>query len=687
MIFILWALGLLGACALTAYAYKKTDIAHVIIVGLMTYFSLYIIVSGLLIWFDIFSIERSEILTIIVSVLGTVGLAFFSKKKVPEIIIRPWKIVPIAILFVIFTLLSGNKGELYSTSQDQGLYEIKALMYMNGENDNVLSLDEFYEINDSMERAVYIDALKGMDGIYLLNADIYSENCSSEYEIHGIGTFAALLALWGSMFGYVRMSGILTLFLLCTVGGAWLVCDNLGLKPYVSLMVAALTGICPVVMWSSKNILTEAGLCMLVAMFFVYISEEPKRRLIIWSALPLVAFSFYHISITYMLPMFVVIYVYSYFYTKKSDGLYAFIIMLLGYASGLSMMYASSPIYTTKNLANIFVKTHGLLTNDNYRKIVWVGVIVVSIILLVINYLGLLKKLRTPVKTAINKPVDLKKWRIIAMVVCLVIIGLQAYLAYKSVKVYGLDLMKQCFIGVVILTGFIMVPIAMIGFVISIGHYLKDFRKVVMAVALIYVLTVLAGLIFYSINYYYYYARYLAPYMMLVFICAAFVMDFFKAKYVVPVCILTLAVMAFNSRLLYTHRDLTYGDFQVVKNIASCADNKDCIVMLADANRICNMLMFPVKAVTDADMYFVNYNRFDDQMTELSNRYEDVFLLTYNSGFNEDGSQPWNLVYDGVLHSSIYAVNYEKGFPYPKAVDIFDSNLGLYIYTGELVGY
>lgn len=669
----LWVIGVCLSFALVTLIYKKIDAVKALVIGTGSYFSSYIVVSGLLIWADKFSVLKAELVTAILLLILSVVTFMIKKSGLPSVTFDPKKFISLAIVMVALAFLSHNKGELFSTSQDQGLYQERAMMYMGDYNDNTLEFEEYQAIDNPGVAATYITSLNEMEGIYLVDGS------AARYQIHGVGTFAALLALWGKMFGLHNMTGVLTVFLLVTVGAVFIICDNLGMRWNISLGVAAITGVCPAVMWSSKNILTEIGLCMLIAMFFAMATEDSKKRISAWCALPLIAFGYYHITITITMPLIVVMLVWMYITSKKRDMLICIVLTLSGYLTGLKMMYDSALIYTVNNLGPIFDRTNNRFNKDNFMSKVTIICVVIMVVLVVLDITGVIGKLQKFTKKLPEAKLNRVLWTIIAVAAAAGLILMFVNVGMKNSENFE----KLSIWAFLYMTGFVMLPLAFLSLVIFIRDFVKDSRLMILAMAFVYVMIVYASFLWPIVKYYYYYLRYFAPYMFIVPVLAGYLLERIPVKYVSSaVTVVAIGALIYTSSLLYTDKDLTYGDFEVVEGIVSHIEKDSAVIMLHDEYAIDRMLMLPIKALSGADMYFVDVEDFVGQAELLSTMYENVYYVKYDAGYVDDGTHIWEYVYQDSLHASLYTHEPAGVLPYQMGVDTFNSSVGLFIYNG-----
>lgn len=706
----MWAIGVLVYFMLTALIYKKIESGRLVIVGGILYFSGYIIMSGLLFWIDKFSIMTALVLTLLVGIVGSALLFMKNKKKFPVIIPALKKYIPVLVLMVVFACLASNRAGLYPIGQDQGLYQEKAMFLMNGYNDNTMDFKEYDYLTSPTEKQEYMDRLGEMDGVYLLYGEPVNDTNDTRFQIHGVSTFAAILALWGKMFGLTGMTTILTVTYLLGIGGVWLICDNLRLKRSMSFTAAAMIGINPMVLWGAQNILTEIIITMLIVGMFVILTDNLKKQVYNYSVIPAIAYCYLHVTSTLMVPLFVLIYLYLYFWMRKKSVLTAIILVLAGYVSGLKMMYTSAPIYTSMNLDALFSKIKYALDDNNFFGFVFIVSILFIALLFVLEYMGVSKKFRKSLKKLSDTAKGRRIAKIVFTVMVIAIIIATVLIGIKSVK-SGNSPLKLTMLCFMFTTGYICLPLAFLGTILNSAKYGKEHSRCVIAVSLLYVLVVYALVVRFDIYYYYYMARYFIPYMMLVVIMAMTIFDCFKPVVVIPICTVVMTIVVMQNPLLLKERDLTYGDFEIVNSIASCVGENDAVILCDNGNMVHKMFMMPVKAMTGADIYFTP-DAENSNAKALAMKYENVFILDYDYGSISEDTGKWMNVYRGTLHTSVYDVfnlrkdddtdvtavaeNQEEAeseednvkrrdpFPYPIKLSTFDSNVGLYIYKGQL---
>lgn len=682
MLIFVWILGMLGAMTMLACYYRKIEAGRLVIVGTGIYFSLFVIMSGILIWIDRFSLLWATALVLVIEIVLTLAKLFLSDFSLPKILPAWKKYLPIAILLIVCAFLSGEKAGVYGTGQDQGLYQIRAMLYMGGYNQNVVDFSEYDQIESGAEREHYVTQLKDMEGYYLLSKDQVAGAGDCEGVLHGNGTFPAMLALWGKMFGLSNMTGILTIFYLLAIANTWLICDNLRLKRTTSLIAAVFMGICPIVLWCSKNTLTEMFFTSLICIFIELLTENPKKKIVLWSAVPMVAAAFYHVTISIFMPLVVLLYLLGYLQSKNRKMLYAMILSLVGYAAGMNMMMKTARHYTLKNLDMLFGRTKNILNAENIQGVIWGIAIVLSLAAIVL----LLREIRHRIFRGLAKfKKSIKINQFFGIGVSVITALLIFFFIYKGFKAahMGMWPMKLSILGYLFMTGFVMLPAAFLSVFINGRKMLRKRNTMVIGVSLLYILFVYCGILWVLIYYYYYYARYFAPFVVFILVAAAMFWDRISVKITIPLLAVFAGLVIWQSNLLYTEKDLTYCDYSIVESMTSCVNSKDAILVMDWGYHIQRIYAMALKGTTGADIFFVTPDLMPERLAICAAAYENVFLLQYDLGYLTEDTGEWRYVYQGMMHTSIYENYIDRGLPYAKKNATMDSPVALMIYNRD----
>ena len=505
------------------------------------YFMFYIVVSGILIWLDSFSMIKASAGVIIVDVVLSITLAAVFEYGMPKIKFSKANCVCILCLVIPFAVLSQlNKAEMFLSGQDQGLYQFKAMHYIGGDYRNYNDFQEYYNLESDYEKYYFLTRLQGMTGVYLTNPvdtenetmydiDLYSENIT-EYTLHGIATFPALLALWGKMFGLVHMTDILTLFYVLSIAGVWIICDNLKMKKTTSVFAGIMTGICPIALWSSQITLPECCLTMIVVLFFTYITEKPSKKIWVVSVIPMVAFCFYHISIIIVAPMFLVIYLWNYLNSKRKELVFAVIIFMIAFACGINMMNTYNEVYVAGNIWSVIRVTHYLVNYDNYLAVFTIlpicGIVATIIIHVICSSLRIQKKIHSVKETKGFAILG----KIISSLIVIAIIALSVIKWIYFASSGNLVMTRYTMLGILSMTGYLLFPVAMISLIMYSKKFFGNAAFSSVSIGLAYIIIVYVLCIFPNIYYYYYYFRYFSPYMMFIIIPAMYMLDHIDFK-------------------------------------------------------------------------------------------------------------------------------------------------------------
>ena len=135
--------------------------------------------------------------------------------------------------------------------------------------------------------------------------------------LHGLGTFPALLALWGKLFGMRHMSDILCVCYLLSIGNVWLICRNLHFRKIYTYLATALYAVSPIFLWSAQNTLTEIVLAAFITQWFVGLTDDDEKAHPLFSALPVLGVCMLHILISVLVLLIVLLYLMQYLGSRK----------------------------------------------------------------------------------------------------------------------------------------------------------------------------------------------------------------------------------------------------------------------------------------------------------------------------------------------------------------------------------
>ncbi len=708
MLICLWILGMAASFLMTALIYRRAEIGRLLIVSQGLYYCLYIVVSGLMIWVNHFNLLRGTLGTLLMETAVIGVLCFFQSSicRKSKIVRRlklyreeslcftlSWKkYLPLAIILAVSAFLVHEKAGFYGTGQDQGLYQIRAMMYMGGYNDNIIDFPEYYYVENNWEKNEYLRILEDMDGYYLLKKDGLENANDVNGILHGISTFPALLGLWGKMFGLSNMPGIMTVLYLLALANVWLIGDNLGFKPWVNWILASFMAVCPIVVWSAQQTLTEMGFTLMICAFFELMTENTKKKVSFWSVIPLLAACYYHVIFTVLIPLFVMLYLTNYLQSKNRGFLAALMLLMVGYATGYSMMQNTAWHYTMKNFQQLFSKSKYLLNEDNIEAAIWIASAIIFSAAAVLMQKEVRRKLflwwgRIRENSLAKKMVG---WGI--RVVTLLLIG---FFVYKGIWAYRIDMwpMKLSILGYLIMTGYVMMPAMVLGIWLKAGNGLRDRNVMTLVLSSFYVMFFYCGILWVLIYYYYYYARYFSVFVVLVLIMAGYLLNRIPWQIAVPVCLCMITLVKSQSSLLYNAQDLTYMSYEQLEEIAALIGDQredrkedspgqnDVILIYDQGYHSPRIFALALKGLTGADILYLNYDRMPLQLMECRARYDDIYVVQYHLGRFSPEDENWTFLYWGVMKTSIYDNFVESGLPYAKETVTIETPLSLLIYN------
>ena len=683
-----FAVGMFAAVYMAAAVYRKNDLFKILVTGVGFYLSFYVITAGFYIWKDAFSIDGAASLTAVLLLVMDVLLSIFWVKGLPSVRINNLKqYIPLVIVLVISFLLAmqGREG-LYFMGQDSGAYQARAMFYMGGVESNTVSMGEIADINNEWERGIYIKNLSELDGYY--TEDDYAEEDFSELEevrgvFHGISTYPALLALFGKAFGLKYMGLANAIAYLILISSIWLIADNIRFAPWYRTTAAALAALSPVIIWNSRNMLPDMIFAAFLALFFELLSEGTKRRVTFVSVIPLAAGCFFHIISTMLMPMFVIIYFSNYIRTRHGGYLKALIILLASYVCGFFMMQDTAEDYMMHNLGGIYYKTGYKIADFNVKNYVaWAAVIcaVCAVVLSVRKNNSLIVRAYRSAKKKKGTP-----GRIARPVLAVIFVILLILFIIQGINLgEDLERKRMSVMAVLQMSSYVLLPLSVAAIIRKAPEYLKDRYFATLTFSFLYMLIIYCLGVIPQIYYFYYYTRYLAVIIMLLPLIEGYMLERMNPRATIGIVIAGTVPMLLLSSILFKEKDLTYSRFEVLKSLESCITDEDALLINSQGYDEHKVYWMPLKALTGADVYFVDEDRLNNQLRKYSKDHENVFIFSYDMGRINDSIKGLREVYRGVARGSSYEENYEYFIsPYPAKVVELETPVVLYIADKE----
>ena len=632
--------------------FRKKSLAEAVVLGIVMWFFAHIFASMGLFVIDRYTILRAAAGAAVISgaVLAAVlllgrGRSLKRKKLFGHEFSLKELLIPIIISLFAIPFVS-QKNEFFGMGQDQGVYQTQAILFMNGDTKRQKTLDEYYDLTDEEEKAAFAYNAKHHLAGFDIQPEDYPETVYDRSRgpasgiIHGIPTYSALLAMWGSIFGMENMQGFETVLYVCLIFLMYFICCNLKLKKTTSACVCAVSALAPVVIWVAKASLTEMLLSLIPAVFLYFMTDEdaPEQRWL--SVIPIAVFGCYHVSLYTMLPMFVIIYGGMYIFTRQRQFAVLIPTIIAGYLASFLMMRQIQPMYTMNNYSPLFV---GGVTVFSITKVVIIAS--AAAFAAALAFVFIVKK-RTDKKFSAakfnRKAADSKAFRILMRAMLILptaFIIVKACFSADSWE-YVNHLTLWGFLGC---TGLILFPLGFIFAIANTKYFAERQQRLVLFIMFFYCILVYSAFLRYQIQHYYYYSRYLAPFIPVAVLFCASVLDHFGGKLMIPVAAAGLLYIApFDAYLMY-HKDDSRIEWSVLNDLTDYITDSDCVVI---SPRYTLHLWLPVRSMTGAKVIPEDTND-PKQIERLAERYGRVLVLTEQM-LDED---EYSIMYSNKMHS------------------------------------
>ena len=636
--------------------FRKRHIAEILTLGTAWFFCSYIFSTMILFLLDVFTLDRGIKITCLTDAIFFLTSALtcekvplekikagFSPEKELKVFVVPLLIVLLGLPFV------NQKNELFGMGQDEGVYQCVAINFLYGYDSRQQDFQEYQFLDsenskENFQIAVH-NKLVGYDIPSQNYPDtVYDRNVSPVSGIyHGIPTYAAMLAMWGSIAGIEHMADIQTVFYILMIFLLCFICDNLKLKSFSKLTAAVLTALSPVVVWVAKSSLTEMFLAVLLAMFLYFLTNQEYPEHYGFSLLPIAVFSCYHVSIYTLLPYVLMIYAGMYFFTKRNVFAAAMLFSVLGYLISYLMMRHIQPFYTMNNYRFVF-NQHINVKNITETVLIISGIL----ILFCMIYILLVWKLKKTVSLAefLNKRENLvlMQW----LVICLTALPL-IYMLYKVFsELQSIQTVSSLTIaGFTENAGVFLLPAGVLLLFFKPKSFLASESTLVIFISFFYCILIYSAFLRFQIEYYYYYARYLVPFIPSAVLFSAMALDKTDRKLKMTLSVMSLCFILPYSCFLINQKDDTRMEWRILKDITEIIPEKSCVVIEADS---LSTLWLPVRAVAGADVYPAE-NDMSEQLRTLSAHYDEIYFIgTENHTYQLDDN--FEILYRNLVHCS-----------------------------------
>ena len=650
---------------------KKTDILSLFAYTVFYFFGEYVLISALFFTLDKFQVNYVLLAMGLVNVSLVVWLyrQAYLKGKV-GLKIDPPKSTLYVLLLVVATIFAFNRFEFFGMGQDQGVYQTKAIQLVYGDASRQLDFEEYASLTTDQQRTEYrafTADLLGFDNFdsqkpFLNSADELSDVSGI---FHGIPTFPAILALAISAFGLENMLVFQSVFYLALLVFALKICENFKFSKLVSTVVVVAALFSPIMLWVAKAALTEMLLALLVGVFIYYLTSG-KDEDIVKSTFPILIFSFYHISIYTIIPEVIVLYWLLYLTSRNRVYLKSNYLAMIFFAIGYLFMLYITPTYSYNNSRVVYF---GPL-NDN--TLLYFTALAIGFCLGINYILG---------KYFQSLRLKLDQGKIFDWLIKAATAGMLLYTAYYGYKMvngllevsnssqsgyYGklAGLRNISIVSYAYLTGGIILPMVFWKIMTKTKTVLLENKNAVLVFMFMYNVLFTSTFLRKEMFHYYYYSRYLAPFVLIVTLLFGIYAMKFSKKILIGILVLVSVYNGYYSYVMVTNDDDSKITYSMIEEIATELDDNAAVIMANSS--VSRLLTLPLKSMAQADIYPVFENSLQGTIEFLEDQYQDIYILA-NDEFELQGVEQ-NIAYVNSYQSSQDLNGYRNSFiPLPQA--------------------
>ena len=636
---------------------KKVNIIELIVPSMLLFFMQYIVIAGFFWWIDNFSIVKTLFMAILADIVFIVFEIKGLKRKSIKI---HWEIklyFPVIIIVLCVLPFTFQKFEYFGMGQDEGVYQTQAIQFIYGHTEVQQDIEEYEKLETETAKQTFkLAAEESLMGFY--NYDSQLPFASEKNEIsevsgifHGIATFPAILALWGEIFGISHMSDVQTIFFVSSIFLCFLILQQLKIKKWLSVGITALFAFSPLVLWSSKSALTEIVLTSMITLFIYFILKK-ERKYIFCSIIPLAAFCFFHITIYTVIPCFLMLYFGLYLYSNDKYYIYAAFILNTIFAAGIFMMMMTAGTYS---FSYNFSPVYHLIPGATQKNIVY---IIIGCCAVVYAMGGILLKIKQ--KTAIKKFFKYRNIWIRVLLIAAILNQIRIVLNIRELYQGGFGAIEHLSItGIFMAIGFIVPVLASVLFFIFIKRVTENVNHMIVVWLFLYCIVFYCSVMKTHIEYYYYYGRYLVPYLIIILLISAIALNCMNSKLTLAAVICSGICIIPYDLVFLNYQDDTRIEWDVLEAIPKYIDNKDNVFVSEEDMKY---FFFAVRAMTGAQVYPDIANIREDVQD-----FSDGNNIYYLSSNSEDKNH--------IIYENIYFMEQDnnhcqgKIFPFPTKME------------------
>lgn len=576
------------------------------------FFMLYVFVTAALYSFNSFTLFAAEWVTVGISAVLLLSAVFLCRKK-PDFKIAKLNKEDIAVLITVLVCcgLSIGNFEAYGMGQDEGVYQIEAINILYGKTEWKQSLKEWSSIDvrskgDYDNYAewfllgfdTYANKKEKMDTINeypFVNVTVTDKGEYSGY-FHGIPTYPAFLALSAQIFGIKHMAFGNILLIMCTLLLLNEIMVHFDVKSPMRVLLLLLAGVCPETVWVNMSTLSEAGLTLILISFIYYLVACENEKKQFMALISVTAFSFYHVTIYTMMPMILVCFWGYGLFRKKIKYAIWSVCALIAFWLGYMFMLGMNPHYTCFNYNPGTKFADGHIAPTIFVLLVTAVGIILSIAVGIIG-----KKISLNREKLHSEKTEKSAYVIVAagMIVMTVLIVKKAIMDYIN---FPSEI--PTIAAFTVLTGIVIVPSAVL--MIIRGRYKLGLAEFTALFAFFWTVLFYSLFMRPSIPHYYYYSRYLAPFIPIAVLAYGVLQKDYKKIGLILVSVAIAICMPFQV-MIHLNKDDSRMEWDIIENVMKIAqsefdENTDVYV----DGELLSYFYFPIRACSDANIYYAD---------------------------------------------------------------------------------
>lgn len=638
LIGVLSLISIFAAVTAAVVILGKRNIFESAAVGLSFLLCLHVFISYILFIFDCYTIVRTVSTMFVVSALTLSAVLLFKKgRKFDCDTGIKNALIPIIICAFLVPFVSIKNG-YYGMGQDEGGYQTQAFFYMNGDTKAVHDFPFYYNLSEEDKEAAKtsLNNTNGMDSLQdgYYDSNYYEGISPSQRYIHGIPSFSALMATWGSIFGADNIQGVQTLIYVLLIFLVYFVTERLKFTKVNSAIACFVTGFYPGIIWVMKSALTESFMAILIILFLWLLVNDSKWSNIL-SIVPVMIYGMYHVSFYTIIPLFIGVYAFRYLITAEKKYIGLMYAMPALQIISFFTMCKIQPIYTRNNYMRLFVINRGNTVGDLNGQVILVALIYMLVVTLFSIFSG--KFVRKDNRLEILSGNKIFLWGLRLMLILPIAKVFYSILAARpsGFKEFALLFMKTTFYHFAIAAGLLLAVTAVVLVLIKPAVMLRDNNSASLSIMFFYCILVYSAFLNKSAYPVMYYTRYLVPFISVAAVFVMYAINLhkkLKAYITLPVCALCMCMFVPTNMSLLTSRDDTKLPWEVFNSITELIGDNDAVIV-AENTRL--VMWMGIESRTNADVY-PQYKDILEEVSDIEAGYDDIFVIKRYPMYEQD---------------------------------------------------